>query len=115
MKIKSTHESERDKFIRHANAYLEKIEIADSSGANAENRAATKIVKNLTQRQEVESLLLSLLSHESAAVRFAAAAHLINFHPRDQAIAVLRELVGAKIAWITPAANAVLRVNNVSE
>jgi prolyl oligopeptidase PreP (S9A serine peptidase family) len=113
--VKDIYESERDKFIRHANAYLERIEAADSRGANAENQAAAKIVKNLAQRQEVDAFLLSLLSHESTAVRFFAAAHLINFDSKDQAIAVLRELADAQIAWIAPAANAVLRVNKMRD
>lgn len=115
MKDSNKNEIARDKFIRHANAYVEKIEAADSKGANAENQAATKIVKKLAQNEEAEAFLIALLSHESTAVRFFAAANLINFDSKEQAIVVLRELADAQIAWIAPAANAVLRVNKVSD
>lgn len=51
MKDSNKNEIARDEFIRHANAYVEKIEAADSKGANAENQATTKVVKKLSQNE----------------------------------------------------------------
>lgn len=88
------------------------IKAGNSKAGNAKVRTANKIVARWAKDGSVEKHLMLLLVHESAAIRLAAAAHLINHGCKEQAIAVLRNLINDP-GLISPMAAAVLRINKI--
>ncbi|MFZ6736052.1 hypothetical protein ACO0LG_29300 [Undibacterium sp. Ji42W] len=100
-------------FVQDALNEWSDVYAGNAKSANARIRAAEKMVTRWAKEGVVLELLLPLLKHEAIAVRFAAAAHLINHGGKKHAVAVLRELV-KEPSLIASSADAVLRINKIS-
>lgn len=113
MTEKNTIDADRAKFVQYAADCWIDIKEANSTAANAKVRAGDKIVDHWVENGSVKDLLLPLLSHSSPTVRFAAAAHLIKYDAKEQAILVLRNLIKDPVGLISPSASAVLRIHQI--
>lgn len=100
-------------FILHSENFWKHIKAKKSKAANLETDAGNKIVEKWAKQGAAESTLLSLIRHNSASVRFAAAAHLLNCEPKDAAISVLRELMKDPEGLIAPSARLTLMRNGI--
>ena len=112
MTTESLHESQ-ESFVRNAEGFWEKIGKADSKAANKLDSANDKIVADWIRGNSIEDMLLPLTTHESTAVKFAAAAHLVRFDKRPEAITILRKLTECSTGLLAPMAAAVLRAHKL--
>lgn len=108
-------DQDRIKFIHNAEDYWKRIREGSSKAASITVRANDKIVARWLAKDSVVDFLSPMLTHDSAAVRFAAAAHLINYDAKEPAIAVLRDLVKDPRGLISPSASAILRIHKIPE
>ena len=106
-------DSDVSKFVENAENSWKEIYGGSSKAANTNIRVMDKIVARKVADGTVLDFLVPLLSHNLAAVRYAAAAYLMNHEAKDQAILVLRELVKNEAGLISSGASAVLRVHKV--
>jgi len=100
---------EQLKFIQNVEEYWQ----GSAQHGNAKERANKKIVAKWAEIAMAVDYLLPLLEHNSAKVRLAAAAHLLNYSEKEKAIAVLRDLVDHP-SLISSSADAVLRIHKIS-
>lgn len=107
------NEKDLEKFVQDAIDEWSDVYAGDAKAANARIRAAEKMVARWAKEGVVLDLLLPLLEHEAASVRFAAAAHLINHGGKEQAVVVLRDLL-KQPNLISSSASAVLRIHKIS-
>ncbi|MCH8622562.1 DUF2019 domain-containing protein [Undibacterium sp. TS12] len=101
--------AEQMEFINNAEEYWQ----GSAKHGNAKERANKKIVAKWAESAMVADYLLPLLEHNSAKVRLAAAAHLLNYSEKEKAIEVLRDLVDHP-SLIGSSADAVLRIHKIS-
>jgi hypothetical protein len=102
---------DRAKFAQYAEDYWVELEAGSYTIATAKVSAGIKIVDRWVEQGAVTPFLLPFLSHNSPAVRFAAAAHLIRYDAKEQAILVLRDLIMTCTNLIATSASAVLSIN----
>lgn len=107
----SGNEKDLEKFVQDAIDEWSDVHAGDAKAANARIRAAEKMVARWAKEGGVLDLLLPLLEHEAASVRFAAA-HLINHGDKEQAVVVLRDLL-KQPNLISSSADAVLRIHKI--
>ena len=99
--------ADRGKFVASAIGYWTAIRDGNSGAANAQTGAGDRIVERWTSQGRLLDLLGSLLTDQSAEVRYAAAAHLLSGHP-DAALPVLQELARNPHGFVAVTANILL-------
>jgi hypothetical protein len=110
MNINDENDVKLKEFMEAAEGQWIDIKAGNPKAGNAKVRAANKIVTNWAKKGLVEKLLSPLLVHESAEIRLAVAAHLINHSCKEEAVAVLRNLTNEP-GLVSSMAITVLRVN----
>ena len=103
---------EIERFIQASEEQWIDIDEGNSKSANMKVRTTDKLAARWDRDGVIESKLSPYLTHESAAIRFAAAAYLIRYGFKAHAVEVMRKLVGES-SLISPSAAAVLRMNNI--
>ncbi|WP_157221527.1 hypothetical protein [Herbaspirillum sp. YR522] len=103
----------QEQFIFHCKEYWKKINLGDADAANKLTRRNDEIVAGWEKKFTASKFLLPLLAHDDEEVQFAAAAYLVNFPERNDAIAVLRKFANNLNGLVTPSARAVLRLHKV--
>lgn len=87
-------------FIMNSVKYWKKIQEGNSKSANKLERENKKIVTRWREAGLAQDNLSRLLSNEKNAVKFSAAAYLVNFNQNERAIDILRYLL-----WLAPGQN----------
>ena len=81
--------SDQEQYVKHAQQFWEILKAKDANSANVETRLSNAITDVWAKDGTVLDMLQPLLSHESEAVRYAAAAGLLNFGTSEKAAQVL--------------------------
>jgi hypothetical protein len=106
-------ESDRKKFAMHAQDFWKAIKDKNSDRANHETRCGDLVVSRWAEQKGATDLLLPLLAHDDPAVRFAAAAHLLNHGAKEEAVRVMRSLLEEPVGLIKSSVRLTLMRNQI--
>ena len=109
------HATTLSKFLCAAEEYWRQIYAGNTKGANSATKSMTQVVKQWDADGIVQIHLEPLLISESPAIRFAAAAYLMNYVPREKPVNVLRRLIITEKTLISTSASTSLRLHNIAE